>query len=217
MSTIRLTPTSYVVLGLVEQLGAATSYELKQAAALGVGYFWSLPHTQLYSEPARLAAAGLLAQRREPKGRRRRVYTLTADGREALDAWRSEPTAELYEIRDAGLLQLFFGADPAALAESQLAAHRENLRLFEEIAVESNATEVPEGVRLALEAGIGHAREYVRFWSEVRDGAGNRSGCAPAPPDAEAEKKAHGVAVGKVIRARAEEVAGLFERRRWRE
>jgi hypothetical protein len=57
------------------------------------------------------------------------------------------------------------------LAESQLAAHRENLRLFEGIAAQSNATDVPEGVRLALEAGIGHAREYVRFWSEVRDGA----------------------------------------------
>ena len=172
MSSFRLHPTSYVVLGLIEQLGPATSYELKQAAALGVGYFWSLPHTQLYSEPARLAAAGLLEERREPKGRRRRVYTLTADGREALDAWRSAPTAELYEIRDAGLLQLFFGADPALLAESQLSAHRENLRLFEAIAAQSNATDVPEGVRLALEAGIGHAREYVRFWSEVRDGAG---------------------------------------------
>jgi DNA-binding PadR family transcriptional regulator len=167
MSTVRLTPTSHVVLGLIEQLGTATSYELKRAAADGVGYFWSLPHTQLYSEPARLAAAGLLAERREPKGRRRRLYTLTAGGREALDTWRSEPTAELYEIHDAGLLQLFFGADPAALAESQLAAHRENLRMFEGIEAGSQSAEVPEGVRLALEAGIGHAREYVRFWSAV--------------------------------------------------
>ena len=189
MSTIRLHPTSYVVLGLIEQLGTATSYELKQAAALGVGYFWSLPHTQLYSEPARLAAAGLLEERREPKGRRRRVYTLTADGREALDAWRSAPTAELYEIRDAGLLQLFFGADPAVLAESQLAAHRENLRLFEGMAAQSSATDVPEGVRLALEAGIGHAREYVRFWSEVRDGRTGRGSPTPHARTRKQKKK----------------------------
>ncbi len=67
MSTVRLTPTSYVVLGLVEQLGTATPYDLKRAALAGVGHFWSLPHTQLYSEPARLAAAGYLDEEREPK------------------------------------------------------------------------------------------------------------------------------------------------------
>ena len=27
--------------------------------------------------------------------------------------------------------------------------------------------DVPEGTRLALEAGIGHEREYVRFWSKL--------------------------------------------------
>lgn len=31
--------------------------------------------------------------------------------------------------------------------------------------------EMPEGMRLALEAGIGHEREYVRFWSGMRDRA----------------------------------------------
>jgi hypothetical protein len=29
--------------------------------------------------------------------------------------------------------------------------------------------DMPEGMRLALEAGIGHAREYVRFWSRLRE------------------------------------------------
>lgn len=28
---------------------------------------------------------------------------------------------------------------------------------------------MPLGMRLALEAGIGHEREYVRFWSKLRD------------------------------------------------
>ena len=168
---IRLTPTSYVVLGLVDQLDTATPYDLKQMAALGVGNFWSLPHTQLYSEPARLADAGYLAEERERRGRRRRLYSLTAKGREALEAWRSEPTPDLYELRDAGLLRLYFGADPQKLAEVQLAAHRENLRRFEELEPATRLTGVPEGVRLALQAGIGHAREYVRFWTKVRDGS----------------------------------------------
>ena len=171
MSVTRLTPTSYVVLGLVEQLGTATPYDLKQMAALGVGNFWSLPHTQLYSEPARLTEAGFLAEERERSGRRRRLYSLTKKGREALERWRSEPTADLYEIRDAGLLRLYFGADPVKLAEVQLAAHRDHLRRFEQLEPATRLTGVPEGVRLALQAGIGHAREYVRFWTKVRDGS----------------------------------------------
>jgi DNA-binding PadR family transcriptional regulator len=168
---IRLTPTSYVVLGLIEQLGTATPYDLKAMAALGVGHFWSLPHTQLYAEPARLAEAGYLSEERERKGRRRRLYGLTSKGREALDEWRSQPTSDLYEIRDAGLLQLYFGADPAELAEAQLEIHRENLRRFEELEPATRLAGVPEGVRLALLSGIGHAREYVRFWTKIRDGA----------------------------------------------
>ena len=167
MAETRLTPTSYVILGLVELLKTATPYDLKRGATLGVGHFWSLPHTQLYSEPARLAEAGYLEERREREGRRRRLYRLTPQGRDALDRWRREPTAELYELRDIGLLKLFFGADPTTMAEAQLSTHRENLRAFEQLRKEAEAADVPEGVRLTLEAGIGHAREYVRFWSRL--------------------------------------------------
>lgn len=171
MSDLRLSPTSYVVLGVIDVLGTATPYDLKQAAAAGVGHFWSLPHTQLYSEPARLAEAGLLDERREQGGRRRRLYSLTKAGRAELERWRATPTSELYEIRDAGLLQLFLGAERAQLAETQLEAHRENLRHLERIEAASRDAEVSEGSRLALEAGIGHAREYVRFWARVLEDA----------------------------------------------
>jgi PadR family transcriptional regulator, regulatory protein AphA len=171
MNVIRLTPTSYVVLGLIDQMRAATAYRLKQAVVLGLGEFWSLPHTQLYSECQRLAEAGLLRERRESTGRRRRIYRLTATGRKALEEWRSEPTEELYELRDAGLLKLYFGADPAALAEPQLEAHRRKLRSYEQMR-EAAGEDAPEGALLSLEAGIGHEREYIRFWSRLRDGGG---------------------------------------------
>src|SRR3954452_1622993 len=105
MPVTRLTSTSYVVLGLIEQMQPASPYDLKQAAAQGVGQFWSLPHTQLYSECGRLAEAGLLSERREESGRRRRLYRLTKAGSRALDRWREEPTSELYELRAAGLLK----------------------------------------------------------------------------------------------------------------
>jgi DNA-binding PadR family transcriptional regulator len=168
MAETRLTPTSFVVLGLIETLQPATPYDVKQAAALGVGQFWSLPHTQLYSECGRLAEAGYLSERREESGRRRRIYRLTKAGSEALERWRGEPTSELYELRDAGLLKLFFGADPAKLAERQLEAHREKLHEYERQLEECRLLKAPEGLMLALQAGIGHEREYVRFWSKLK-------------------------------------------------
>lgn len=168
MAVTRLTPTSYVVLGLIEQMEPASPYDLKLAVAAGVGQFWSLPHTQLYSECARLAEAGLLSERREESGRRRRIYRLTKDGSEALDGWRAEPTGELYELRDAGLLKLFFGANPKTLAPQQLAAHEGRLREYEALLEECRGMrEAPAGVMHAVEAGIGHEREYVRFWSKL--------------------------------------------------
>jgi DNA-binding PadR family transcriptional regulator len=167
MALTRLTPTSYVVLGLIEQMEPASPYDLKLAVAAGVGQFWSLPHTQLYSECARLAEAGLLSERREDSGRRRRIYRLAKDGSEALDRWRGESTGELYELRDAGLLKLFFGADPKTLAPQQLAAHEARLREYEAQLKQCRQIKAPAGVILAIEAGIGHEREYVRFWSKL--------------------------------------------------
>src|ERR1700741_2771493 len=108
MSSPQLTPVSYVVLGMVAE-GATTSYDMKQKASRSVGYFWNFPHSQLYAEPGPLVERGLPDEEREAEGRRRRVYTLTAAGREALDDWLREPTSEQPQIRDAGLLKLFFG------------------------------------------------------------------------------------------------------------
>ena len=129
--------------------------------------FWSVPHTQIYSECARLAEAGLLDEEREEGGRRRRVYRLTADGQSELDDWRREPPAGMPELRDPGLLKLFFGADPRELATAQVEAHSERLREYEEL--RRRAEEMPEGMRLALESGIGHEREFVRFWRGVAE------------------------------------------------
>jgi PadR family transcriptional regulator AphA len=170
MAKMRLTPTSYVVLGLIEQMQPASPYDLKRAVAMGVGQFWSLSHTQLYAECTRLAEEGLLTERREETGRRRRIYRLTKPGAEALDRWRSEPTGELYELRDAGLLKLFFGADPRKLAPQQLKTHEEKLREYEAQLELAREAGVQAGVLHAIEAGIGHEREYVRFWKRLGGG-----------------------------------------------
>lgn len=168
MSTPRLTETSYIVLGLLEQAEPATPYDLKQLAQISTNNFWSVPHTQLYTECARLAGEGLLDERLEQTGRRRRTYRLTRRGRQTLQAWRDEPTGELYELRDAGTLKLFFGGDPARLAATQLEAHGRRLKAYEQL--RAQIPEAPRGQLLALELGIGHEREFIRFWSRLGEG-----------------------------------------------
>lgn len=164
----RLTPTSYIVLGLLEKAGEATPYDLKQAVARGLGNFWSLPHAQLYAEPERLTAAGYLSERREEGGRRRRYYSLTDAGRAMLSEWVGEPTAAMTELRDLAILKVFFGADPQQMAAAQLPARRAKTTEYEEI--ERNlAGKAPEGLLLALRAGIAHEREWVDFWSRLLD------------------------------------------------
>jgi DNA-binding PadR family transcriptional regulator len=167
--SINLTPTSYIVLGLLEWTGQATPYELKRLVNDSVGYFWSLQHAQLYTEPERLTKAGLLTEERERSGRRRKRYALTDAGREAIEKWREDPTDALIQLRDPGLLQLFFGADSRSLAERQLVAHKSRLADYEALHRQMG-DDAPPGPRLALESGIGHEREYVRFWSRLAAG-----------------------------------------------
>lgn len=166
---IRLTPASYIVLGLVERAGTATPYDLKGMVAVGVGNLWSLQHAQVYSEPERLAAAGYLTEEREAGGRRRKRYSITARGRSALQEWASTPTREFTELRDLGLLKLFFGGDPADLAAAQLEVHEAKLAEYEEIRAADDGRG-PDGPRLSLEAGIGHEREWISFWRRVARG-----------------------------------------------
>jgi DNA-binding PadR family transcriptional regulator len=165
---LRLTPTSYIVLGLLELAGESTPYGLKQLVSTSVGNFWTLHHAQLYTEPERLAKAGYVSEKREEGGRRRKLYELTAKGRRALDDWRAESTSSLGELREPSLLKLFFGADPARLAAAQIPAHRAKLAEYEAIR-DGMPGEVPDGPRLALEAGINHERSSIAFWERFAE------------------------------------------------
>jgi PadR family transcriptional regulator, regulatory protein AphA len=161
-----LRPISYIVLGLVSWAGESTPYRLKQLVAQSVGNFWTLQHAQLYSEPERLAKEGYLTEKRERGGRRRKLYATTDKGRRALDEWRSVPTDETFELRAPALLKLSFGADPARLAPVQVEAHKRKLAEYEQIRDTMPET-VPEGPRLALDAGIESERHQIDWWERV--------------------------------------------------
>ena len=170
-----LTPTSYIVLGLLEAAGPSTPYALKQGVAGSIGNFWTVPHSQLYAEPERLAHGGHVTEQREPGGRRRRVYAITDRGRRALAAWRDDPDVRLPELRDPGLLKLFFGADPAAIAPGLVERYTEKLATYRALHAGLRALDDPagEGALLTLEAGIAHAEVWIAYWSRL---AGSASG-----------------------------------------
>lgn len=166
-----LTPTSYLVLGLVGHLGAPTSYDLKRAVGETIGGFWSVPHSQLYAEPSRLVGLDLLAEEQEAGGRRRRTYTLTAAGRAVLDRWLASPTDEGTELRDLALLKLFFGGQSPAGSVARFAAnaarvHRDRLATYEAMVADPPAmADLHQLAILALAAR--YESEAVAFWDAV--------------------------------------------------
>jgi DNA-binding PadR family transcriptional regulator len=164
---IRLTTTSYAVMGLLKMLGPATPYDLKQALERSVENFWPVPHTTFYDEPARLAQAGYLSQSQESGGRRRKRYALTERGREALRAWADTPGASPPQYRDEGMLKVFAGADPQAVYAGRGDWHRAKLAELEGYL--ENLRAVPEELRVqewrgaeaTLVAGIDYQRQMI--------------------------------------------------------
>jgi DNA-binding PadR family transcriptional regulator len=164
---IRLTSTSYAVLGLLDLLGEATPYDLKQALELSIENFWPVPHTTFYEEPSRLANAGYLSVDQEAGGRRRKRYALTDSGREALREWADSPETAPPQLRDEGLLKIFAGADPRAIFAlradwqraklAELEGYLENLRAGQT----GPRKDKWRGAEATLVAGVAYHRQLL--------------------------------------------------------
>jgi PadR family transcriptional regulator, regulatory protein AphA len=112
------------------------------------------------------------AEAREDGGRRRRHYTITDAGRVALTEWLAVPATAPSEIRDSGLLKLFFGelGEPEqmlALAQAQAAAQRDLLARYE--AIHERYGDRPEYAHrlITVELDIAYARAAIEFWESV--------------------------------------------------
>jgi PadR family transcriptional regulator, regulatory protein AphA len=93
VSRSRLSTTGLGILGLLA-LRPFSAYELAQQIHRGLRYMQPASERNLYAEPKRLAAAGLVRMRREPVGRRRRtIYEITPAGRDALRRQLATPPA----------------------------------------------------------------------------------------------------------------------------
>lgn len=183
MSSAQLTPTSYLVLGLLAREGPSSPYDLTRRVNATLGHVWSFPHTLLYTEPPRLVDLGLVTERREQHGRRRRLFTITDGGLMALRAWLARPSSEPTELRDLGLLQLFFSdlgspEDRARIAAQEVALHRARLAEYEEDHRLERRPSVGESSKSVdrtaerwrgetLKMGILYERAAIAFWEDV--------------------------------------------------
>ena len=142
--------------------GPAHGYELKQALEQRFGD--ALPPLnagQVYTTLQRLERDGLVVgENAAQDGRQKRVYELTASGREALAGWVTTPTAAT-RLRDEFFLKLVLAghagvADPRALIERQRREYLQVLRDLAAVAPNGNVVGslLAEGAALHLEADL---------------------------------------------------------------
>ena len=164
-----LSPTARVILGLLAWQ-ARTGYEIKQVTDRSTRFFWGASYGQIYPELRRLEDAGLAVSREEPRGRvPRRVYSLTDAGQRAVDAWLAG-SDESYEVRDEGLLKLFFGdlVPPEQLLDlvgRRRAWYQESATLFRGLGEELG--ELDETSERVLRYGVELMEWNAAWWADL--------------------------------------------------
>src|SRR4029450_9274695 len=98
------------ILGFLS-LEPTSGYTLKQRFDGSVRSFWSATQSQIFREPHALEEEGLVEVEAVPGNGKpeRKVYSLTAPGRDALQRWLAEPLEPL-GLRHPMLLKLVVGA-----------------------------------------------------------------------------------------------------------
>jgi DNA-binding PadR family transcriptional regulator len=150
---MELSATAKVILGMLASQ-PRSGYEIKQLVDGSARFFWAASYGQIYPELKKLEEAGLVTGADSSQGARQRTtFKLTAAGRRAARDWIDSPP-EVLEMRDEGLLKLFFAGsiDPeraAQVARERAAISRAKaaeLRAISEQIEETGAPAGPEAV-----------------------------------------------------------------------
>lgn len=160
--------TAYVILGFIRN-EPRSGYEIKALVDNSTRFFWAASYGQIYPELKRLSEAGLIVGSDSPTGgRRRTVYEITADGEEELRSWlRQRP--QTFEMRDEGLLKLFFAnALPREEAVEIVRAMRaERLAINERLrAIEELKGEIDDPFPMIVLRGGLEFTEWFADWCE---------------------------------------------------
>jgi PadR family transcriptional regulator, regulatory protein AphA len=160
----------YVILGALSW-GPRSGYEIKQLVDKSTRFFWAASYGQIYPELRRLEAAGLVAGAADPQGGRRRTrYTLTPAGRERLREWLLDEDAG-YELRDEGLLKLFFSRalEPGEELGVVRALRADREAVLEQLRAVERLGVARASAALVLDYGIRH-HEWMVEWCREAEG-----------------------------------------------
>jgi DNA-binding PadR family transcriptional regulator len=146
---MELSATAKVILGMLAGR-PRSGYEIKQLVDSSARFFWAASYGQIYPELKKLEGAGLIAGDDSSQGARQRTtFKLTAEGRRVARRWIEQPP-EVLEMRDEGLLKLFFAGaiDPkraAEIARERAAISRAKMEQLRAIAEQVEETGSPAG------------------------------------------------------------------------
>jgi DNA-binding PadR family transcriptional regulator len=174
---MELSATAKVILGMLAGR-PRSGYEIKQLVDSSARFFWAASYGQIYPELKRLEKGGLITGSDSANGARQRTtYKLTAAGKRAARQWIAGPP-QIFELRDEGLLELFFAGsvDPARAPEiareraARAAASAAQLRSIEEEVEAMGQQEGPDnspdaGSMSVLRYGI-EMNEWAAEWFE---------------------------------------------------
>ena len=148
MADIKLSSTSYAVLGLLSFGQELSGYEIRKWAEGLRFIYWSPAQSQIYSELRKLSKLGhvnALEVKQEGKPDKR-MYCITEEGHRELERWFNREPLEPTVVKHSLLLRLFFGhmADEKRLEQLLEYFISETQNQLAEIAVVQEFTEHDE-------------------------------------------------------------------------
>jgi DNA-binding PadR family transcriptional regulator len=170
MATAKYSNVAYVILGFLATKDKPLSgYDIKQWIDRSVRFFFAASFGQIYPELKKLEAAKLVeGVANATGGRARTEYTITEAGHAELRTWLLQSENRI-EMRDEGILRIFFAADLTTAERltklQELRAERveglETLKAVHEM-TRGDIAEMPD---LVLDYGLG-LHQYVIDWCD---------------------------------------------------
>ena len=179
--TTTMKTLDYVILaGLIRK--PRSGYDLTKWIERETSHFFAIGHSSIYPALARLERVGMVIYEVVPseRGPKRKVYSITQAGREALLCWAGEGGGAERQVRDEQLVKaLCYGFLPTERVLERLgeqkAKHEQKLEFYEgyerglevELGVGRITREAYVGTKLTLRRGIGVERSNVGWCEEA--------------------------------------------------
>lgn len=176
----------------------ASGYAISKQFEETIACYWKASQQQIYRELAAMEAKGWLSHQLVPQAGKpdKKVYALTASGRDELDRWNRSPTEPTPIREDLGVRVLGGANMPRSVLIKELerrrGIHQQNLDTYLQREREFQALDAPSPAcqfrYLTLRRGILYEQEWVHWCDEViafLEGPPAGALITPAPPASE--------------------------------